>query len=249
MLGNLRIHITPVGYEFRRVTEPLVRMQADKVYLVTYRTDDSAKKYFASVKKELLQNYKHIQVEEVFVDIWDLYECLERFRSIVTQERAAGNFVYINVSTGTKVTAMAGMLACMLWGASPYYAPVSYPSARTLDVPPTEHVEDPETFPVYEIRKPRPDQLKVLGMLKANSGKMRKAKLIEELESARIIGLRDETKISLSASAKHSQLRAILNPMEREWNFIVVESSGRRSDVFLTEKGETALKIFGASTA
>ncbi len=33
--------------------------------------------------------------------------------------------------------------------------------------------------------------------------------------------------------------------MESDWNYIRVEASGRRSEVFLTEQGRNALKIFG----
>lgn len=244
---NLRIHIAPVGFEFRRVTEPLVRMQADKVYLVTYKPDDPAKRFFGLVKKELGQNYKHINVEEVFVDMWDLYSCLEEYRKIVTFERKAGNHVYINVSTGTKINAIAGMLACMLWEASPYYAPISYLTSRQLEVPPTEQVQDPDLLPVYEIKRPRSEQLFVLGLLSANGGKMRKAKLIQELESGKIIRVKDESRVALTESAKHSQLRAIINPMEMEWGFINVEASGRRSVVSITEEGQTALRIFGSA--
>lgn len=44
---------------------------------------------------------------------------------------------------------------------------------------------------------------------------------------------------------KHSQLRAILDPMETKWKFVEIESSVGRSDVSITENGKTALKIFG----
>lgn len=243
MSRNLRVHIAPVGFDFRRVTVPLIQMQADKVYLVTYSPDDNAKKFFGQVKKELAQNYEHIQVQEVFLDVWNLFDCLEKFRQIILKEK--GNHIYINVSTGTKITGIAGMLSCMLWGASPYYARVSYPSAKETEIPPTEYVEEPDILPVYEIKKPGHEILLVLSLLKANGGRMKKARLIEKLESLEIIRIRDETKTELSSAAKHSQLRAILDPMENEWGYVEVKASGRRSEVFLTEKGGTALQIFG----
>jgi len=43
---------------------------------------------------------------------------------------------------------------------------------------------------------------------------------------------------------KHSQLRAILNPLEKVWGYVKVEYSGR-SEVILTEQGKAALRIFG----
>ena len=116
METNLRIHISPVGFEFKRVTEPLIRMKADKVYLVSYQEKDSGEQYLQLIKKELSENYKHIRIEEIFIDIWDLYQCIEKFRKIILLE--GNNHVYINVSTGTKITAIAGMFSCMLWNAS-----------------------------------------------------------------------------------------------------------------------------------
>lgn len=246
MSGNLRIHIAPVGFEFLRVTEPLIRMQADKVYLITYQEDDNATRFFAKIKKELSQKYRHVKVEEVFIDIWDLYECIQKFREIILLEK--GNHVYINVSTGTKITAIAGMLSCMLWDAAPYYAPVRYPSSKEIEMP-TEQVLDPESLPVYGIRKPTNEEMLVLSLLNSAGGKIRKSKLIEKLEDEEIIKIKDETVRELSDAAKHSQLRAILDPMENKWKFVEVEASGRRSEVSMTKKGTTALKIFGVENS
>jgi predicted transcriptional regulator len=247
MSANLRIHIAPVGFEIRRITEPLVGMQADKVYLVSYGPNDAAKMFFAQVKKELGQNYKHIKIEEVFIDIWNLYDCIEKFREIILEEKKKGNHIYLNVSTGTKITSIAGMLSCMLWNAFPYYAHVSYPSTKEIVVPPTEHVEEPDLLPVYDVKKPKNEHLIILSILKANDGKMRKARLIRDLENKGIIRLKDETKTEFTKAAKHSQLRAILDPLEKEWGCVRVETSGRRSEVSITGQGETALRIFGFS--
>ncbi len=243
MAQNLRIHISPVGFEFRRVTEPLIRMQADKVYLVSYQKNDSGHQFLEMIKKELDNSYKHIKIMEVFVDIWDLYQCIEKFREIIHEEK--GNHIYFNVSTGTKITSIAGMLSCMLWDASPYYAKLDYLAReKKIDVP-SEHIGELESLPVYEINKPKFEVMLVLDMLKSADGKMKKSHLISKLEEKGIIRLKDETKKELTKSAKHSQLKAILDPMESDWNYIRVEASGRRSEVFLTEQGRNALKIFG----
>ncbi len=223
-----------------------MRMLADKVYLVTLGgEDDAAKKFVGYIRRDLGQSYEHIKVEEVNVDMWDLYDCVGKYREIISKEK--GNHLYINVSTGTKVTAIAGMLSCMLWRATPYYARVSYPQPKSVESPRTEHVLEPDLLPTYEIKKPKPETLFVLKILKDHQGTLRKAGLIRELEAARIIRVKDENIVELSESAKHSQLRAILDPMEKEWGFVTVEASGRRSEVSITEQGENALRIFGSA--
>src|SRR6266568_10178 len=235
MEPSLRVHIAPVGYHFRRVTEPLIRMRADKVYLVSYRPDDNASEFFGRIKKHLSQSYKHILIEERFTDLWDLYACLGVFGEIIRKE--LGNQVFVNVSTGTKVTAIGGMLSCMFWGATPYYARVAYAQAEPAKIPATEQVDDPDLLPVYDVRKPRPEFLLVLRQLAKHGGKMRKAQLIQALVEARVIAVRDESKAELSRAAKHSQLRAILDPMRSEWKYIEIEARGRRSEVSLTDEG------------
>ena len=240
--SNLRVHIAPVGYEFRRVTEPLIRMQADKVYLVTYAKYDTVSNFLAEIEKEIANKYAHIQIIKMSLDIWDLYACIEKFHEIISKEEE--NHVYVNVSTGTKITAIAGMLACMMWNAQPYYVPVSYPIKEVKKVL-TEHVEEPKLFPTYEIKQPKQEFMSILNLLQKNKGVMRKVKIIEKLEDSKIVRRTDEKGNDLSSPAKHSQLRALLDPMEKEWNLITVKASGRRSEVSITAQGETALKIFG----
>lgn len=240
---NLRIHIVPVGFEFRRVTDPLINMQADRVYLITHADDDHASRFLAEIKKEIATKYIHIDVKEIFLDVWDMYACIEEFHSIISKEKE--NHVYINVSTGTKITAIAGMLSCMMWHAQPYYVSVSYP-AKTPDTIPTEHVQDINVFPTYEIKQPKPVFMHILNLLQSYGKPMRKAVLIDKLEE---IGIIKATSIisdtELSATAKHSQLRSLLDPMEKEWSLITVQASGRRSEVSITDQGITALRVFG----
>jgi len=243
MSVRLRVHISPVGYEVKRVTEPLVKLQADRVYLITYQEDDNAKDFVEAVKLELKTKYSHIVVKEAYVDMWDPYACIAKFREIIELERA--NHVFVNVSTGTKVTAMAGMLACMLWDASPYYVKVSYPPSQKKIILPSERIDDVYSIPVYDINKPRDEYLAVLEIIRSAGGKLKKSKLIAALEKLKLIEKKDENTADFTQSAKHSQLRAILDPMDREWNYVAVESSGRRSEVVITEQGKKALAIFG----
>jgi len=242
MAENLRIHISPVGFEFKRVTVPLIQMQADKVYLITYKKNDDATKFFSRIKSELRRDYKHIQVEEVFLDIWNLYECIAEFRSVISKEE--GNHIYVNVSTGTKITAIAGMLSCMLWKAIPYYAPVSYTDKKTQDLP-SEQVQDPHRLHTYEIKKPKPEWMKILELLDSRNGTMRKSEIIKSLEGMQIIRQKDCEGRELKGPAKHNQLRTLLDPMESGWKYVEVKSSGSRSEVTITEQGKNALQIFG----
>lgn len=242
MTANLRVHIVPIGFESRRVTEPLVRMLADKVYLIKYKNNDDATNFYAQIESELAQQYRHVQTVDVLLNTWDLYECIEKFREIMLREE--GNHVYVNVSTGTKITAIAGMLSCMLWGAQPYYAHISYKNRiKTVETP--EHVSNQETFPAYSINKPRPEFMLILDMLRSHGGIMKKRQMIKELEKIGVIKKAEDDGDELSAPAKHSKLRSLLDPMVREWSLVSVKASGRKSEVSIEPQGKTALRIFG----
>lgn len=217
-------------------------MQADRVYFIRISQNDSAELYYRRIKMELEQ-YKHIEIREVYADIWDFYSCLEKFREIIFKERK--NQIFINVSTGTKITAIAGMLSCMLWDANPYYARVKYEEPKKIEQLPTEDVSLPNELPVYDINKPDNDIMVAIKILEKNNRRMNKRRLIAKLEEENVIKPINVEKKKFSSAAKHSQLRSILQEMENVWKYVEVSGSGIGSEVVLTEQGSNALRIFG----
>jgi len=245
VLKKLRVHIAPYGYETKRVSDPLIQLDADRVYLIGYAANDSAMKYHDEILKELAK-HPRIRVIEESVDMWDLFACIEKFRSIILKE--SNNHVYVNVSTGSKITAMAGMLSCMIWKgvAEPYYVHAS--GYRVIEIP-SEGEQQIDSLPVYGIKKPKNEELVVLKTLEENKKGLRKWRLIEILEEKGIIGQKPGTSRKaqpkeFTLAAKHSQLRAILGPMQSA-QYVQVEGSGKSSEVSLTEQGKDALRIFG----
>lgn len=240
MASNLRVHIAPVGFDpAQRVTAPLLEYRADKVYLVSRSKKDSASDRMAEVRR-ILEKHPHIEVNEVYVNIWDLFDCLEKFREIFTAEKE--NHVFVNVSTGSKVVAIAGMLSCMLWKGTPYYARLDYGKDGPSGTSDKRTVEGTDFMPVYQITMPSEESLAVLSIISNAGGKTSKKELIEKLQQIRLI---QPSQASQTRSAPHSRLRAILDPLESHWHFIEVKSRGRRSEVLLTAQGKNALKIFG----
>ena len=179
------------------------------------------------------------------MDLWDLYECIKKYREIIQKENKEKNHVYVNISTGSKITSIAGMLSCMSWGAIPYYVHVAYPSPKESKKIPLMKIKNIYDLPVYEINKPPSTNLKILKILNENKKKMRKSSLIAALENEGIIEQKESPGSKFTIHAKHSQLRAILATMENVWKFVEIFAHGKQSDVILTEQGEKALKIFG----
>ena len=245
MKSDLRVHIATVGFQVKRITEPLIRERADKVYLITHSQDDKAAPYLEKISK-VLRKEKFLKVEKRTTNIWDLFECLQTYKQIIKEEEH-GSHIYINVSTGSKVSSIAGTLACMIWKGTPYYAHLDYDDKKDPeDGLPDENVTSLVELPVYSINRPKPESLLVLKILsEVNGGKMKKSDLIDRLQEAGLIGK------DLSMAAKHSKLKGLLNPVSigggLDNPLVEVEYRGRQSNVMLTTQGESTLKIFGES--
>jgi hypothetical protein len=248
---DARVHIVPVGFEVERVTEPLARERADRVYLVTRRERDAAAPFVDEVRRRLERAPWPVEVRVVGTDPWSVFETLATYRAIFEKERrsdrnASGVLpLRVNVSTGTKITAIAGTLACMLWNGSPYYVQVSrsWYSDRTPSVRAVHDVvERIEPVNVYELRSPSSELVDVLEALARRGGSLRKRELLRELGLDRPSA--DGTPAA-SPQAQHGRLRRRLEPLEDRWGFVRTEATGPRARVRITDQGRVALALFG----
>jgi hypothetical protein len=196
-----------------------------------------------------LRKEKYLQVEKRTTDLWNLFECLQTYKNIIKEEQEKGGKdtqIYMNISTGSKISCIAGTMACMIWKGTPYYAHIEYNNKKDpADGLPDEDVTTIEEIPGYSINKPKPESLAVLKILERGEGKpkmMKKGRLIQELEEA---GLIDK---NASVGAKHSKLKGLLNSISIAGSdnpLVEVEYKGKQSNVILTTQGESTLKIFG----
>ncbi len=180
-----------------------------------------------------------------------MFETLATYRTIFEAERRVERGAHgvlpvrVNVSTGTKITAIAGTLACMLWNGEPYYVQVSrsWYSDRTPRVRAVHDVvERVEPVNVYELRAPARELVEVLEALDRRGGTLRKRDLLRELGLDRPSA---DGVPAASPQAQHGRLRRRLEPLEERWGFVRTEATGSRARVRLTEQGRVALSLFG----
>jgi len=123
LINTLRVHIAPVGFEVDRIVIPALDKKADKVWLVTHDKPHEDKGYtFADIIEKKLKA-AHIECTRSLANKIDLFYILRALRSIILQEK--GNYILLNVSSGSKIQAIASMMACMMFKEQamikPYY--------------------------------------------------------------------------------------------------------------------------------
>jgi len=232
-LVKKRIHIAPVGFEYSRIIEPLLLSKADKIWLLRHIPDKGpTQAYLEKIKRTLKQ--KNIPFEIKETNLFNMIEILNSAKEIIEIE--SKNDIFVNISSGSKIAAVALSLACMLWEGQPYYVMAKeYPThleGKTI----SEGIEDIISVPKFRIISPDIEHIDVLAIIKKHGGSMKKKDLIEELIKI------DQIKENISDQGKYNILnRKFLTPLFKEKDIEIVENN---HEVKITKEGKLKLRIF-----
>jgi hypothetical protein len=245
------VHIAPLGVENERISEPVIQYEANQVILMEYlpRTpplDD------VHAELEDALSTADIQFERKRANLEDLFDALSTLAQTIEDQREKDE-VYVNVSSGNKVAAIAGMIACMATDqADPYYVKAE---AHDSNFPkpgpggPAQGVRSIQTIPRYPMDRPSLEQLAVMHHISTQNTEMRdtdepfreKRELWEFGENRQLpfmSGFSGETNKGKFQRLRHH----ILDPL-MDRGYISIES--RSSDrVMLTEDGKNTLRAF-----
>ncbi len=174
-LTNLRVHIAPVGFEIDRIVIPAKNMKADKVWLLIHEnpSEDKAGPFIEKITKKLKKEKINVVLEHH--DRLNLFKIIKSIKEIVTKEK--GNDIYVNLASGSKIQAIASMMACMMFNDSqrikPFYAEAeSYPGFEGKQI--SHGVKNLMEIPTYEIKTPKPELVQALKIIKDHKGRIRK---------------------------------------------------------------------------
>lgn len=253
-----RVHVMPVGHEYDRVVEPAKDYRADLVVLIGHKhNDEQGQDCWQDVVEGLTD--ENIEFQEKRCDIFDLYDSLATITEIIANH--GNDDVYVNVSSGSKITAIAGMIASMVMNSRAYYVQAEKYSSRpeTLDDIenlPREKLEElargpfiPEgiakatELPRYPIDAPDKDQVTVMEFIQRWSdthGPPTKGEIIYFANHANLSFIKGD----VEEKGRYRLLDTnILDPLkEREW--VEITKQGRNKVVSLSENGEAALSAF-----
>lgn len=243
-----RVQVVPLGYEYDRVLEPIYRYRADTVVLFRHLSERDREADFQREVVQRLEENERIELDVRECDFFDIDRALEAFVSAIGEYEGDGDEVFVNVATGSKITAIAGAIACQSTSATPFYVT---PGSRGEDderappeTPLTDSIADVTELPVFPLDGPSADQRAVLAYLRDHDG----ATKGELVEHARERGLAfAAASQSKSAEGLYRLLDAHVISSLTEAEFVRVERDGRTKRVYLTDRGRDALRVFPPS--
>lgn len=239
-LSSLRVHIAPVGFEIDRVVIPARQMKADKVWLLVHEkpSEDKATQYTEKIQKQLEKD--KIVVKREMHDRLDLFKIIRSVRRIIEDE--AGNSVYVNLASGSKIQAIASMMACMMFNeqsnVTPFYAEAErYQGFEGKQL--SYGIKNLMQIPAYHIHTPRPELVAALRLINEHGGRLTKKRMAEIAEKSRLISV--NAKEENMTQARFASLdKNIIQPLESQWGFIRTEKVGRNRWVQITQDGANA---------
>jgi len=239
-LSNLRVHIAPVGYEIDRIVIPAKEKKADKVWLLVHDkpNEDKALSYIEKITK-LLKKEK-IKVVKEHHNRLDMFQIIKSMKKIIEQENE--NTIFVNLASGSKIQAIACMMACMMFNDKknlvPFYAEAKeYPGFSGKQM--SYGVKNLTEVPTYEIKIPNEKHLQALKLIKDNGGKLTKKQMADLADKEGIITVNAE-KRNYTQARFASLDKNIIQPLQEKWKFIDVEKVGRNRWIKLNEDGKNA---------
>ncbi|WP_150123017.1 DUF6293 family protein [Haladaptatus sp. R4] len=184
-----RIYIAPQGYEDERIYCPAIGLNAEKVILLTHtgnEGDSRANRCQERVEEKLEE--ESIEIENFDCDIFDPIDALKAFMTCIRRIEPNAD-VIVNVSSGSKITAIAGMMACMFTEADPMYVrPEGYGSRETAEGRMGDSdavsygMKEMVDLPAYPVTEPDYEFIQVLAYISDNQpGSGIKGVIIKEI--------------------------------------------------------------------
>lgn len=252
-----RVHIAPVGYEDSRIYLPAEERGAEIVVLLRHSQNNPRADACLERAVEGLHQ-REIDTEEAECDFFDLGSSLDNILSLVSDY--PNDHVEINLSSGSKITAIAGIIATMIEDAEPYYAK---PDGYLLDsedsltefdedfttASVTQGLEEIITIPSIPGIKPNCELIKILRFIQQNQPASPQEG-VQKIEVNRFaleedMGLVATTDKTADEADEIYDLtnREIFNPLS-ERDYIEFTSTGPgRGQIRITKRGENLVEI------
>ena len=241
--ARLRIHIAPLGFESDRIVLPAIEMRADKVWILIHNDPKKtkAKSYLDDIKTRLKKEKIEFEIKKI--NRLDLSSIIKGVRTIMSE--GEDNTYYVNVSSGSKIQAVACTMACMMFNQKnnliPYYIqPKNYFKYNGKQM--STGMEEIIYVPQYEIKTPNDKLVRSLQIIKANDNRITKSNLAKAADNQKIIEIGANP--DNYEQARFTSLdKNIIQPLKNNWKFVKEDKIGRTRWIEITSKGDAILEI------
>jgi len=229
-------------------------MQANRAYLFIFKDEQTEQfmEQYSAVEKQLKEH--NIEVIKKGIDIYNYTEVIQSISLIIKDERERNpdTKIYINLSVGTKITAIAAMDACRFWDCTPYYVigehyiPEKAVSKQTTAL--SYGKMEIFTPPTFKLIKPEPHLIEALKIIAEKKTGIYKKEFRKKLLVKNLLVIQkkyetpsDPKKLSAEYMAMNQQY---LYPLKDTWNYIQISDAKRNQKITLTDLGEETVQIF-----
>ncbi len=240
------IYIAPVGFEIDRIVIPAIDAKADIVYLIVHQnsSEDKALKYVDEVQSQLKK--KKIKVEIKSVDRLRVFSIIRVVKEIIDENKNA-NFI-VNVASGSKIHAIALMMACMMHHDKEKIKPI-YPKPKKYQIDEFKSIKEQQTYgvdeilnlPTYDLPIPSRDLLTALKIIKEyqslHKNGITKKVLAEKATVEGIISTSAEDKVRAEMASLDKK---IIKPLQDRWHLIEEKKIGKNRHITLSKEGKYA---------
>ncbi|MFO8017138.1 MAG: DUF6293 family protein [Promethearchaeia archaeon] len=264
MFAN-QIHVVFNAKEDKRITDPILKNPPNKLYYFTANIEATGQKdenmdYFQKNTKLLEKKIPTLEIIHRELDYTNYIQVIQEISKIIKDEREENENaeIYINVGTGSKITALASSEASKLWNCYIYYVFASKydPSGEGPQHKGEMFIKEPITFP---IKKPKPLYIKILKLFKnmlvekyqgkeydKSQGKyIFKKNFIDKLIEEAILQLEHENENERKRRASYyMKSKKYFEPLEDQLGYIEISDDKRNKKIRLTKTGKDILKIF-----
>lgn len=236
--GSKRVHIAPQGYETERIYLAAEEAEADKVVLLV---EEEQTERGDECQEEVVEHLEEADIkwDDSECDIFDLYETLWTIGEVIHNHHDAE--IMVNISTGSKITAIGGVIACMATGCHPYYVHAEEYEGQTI----TRGMKKIVDVPAHPIGLPDNQYLEVLKWVQENSGDqgyVTKGDLVE---------FANDAELPLLSKYNRQQIRNMYEPVNdeiisplRKHGYLDEQPMGQETQISLTDEGELMLEAF-----